>query len=151
MGPPGCWRAVCSPAVLYLPVLQFLQSFSPVVPVQQSVVLLVLGQIVSFYPPIGGVAGFWDPPSQPASAAILQYIPSTLPDHQNAAPGVQKAAKMRSQAVPEDPKISKKSKICEFKKTSVFTMFSTHLTIICGQDIHPQITQKTAYHLRLQV
>ena len=40
---------------------------------------------------------------------------------------------------------------CNFRKTSIFTMFSTHLTIIFRQYLHPQITQKTAYHLRPQV
>ena len=64
------------------------------------------------------------PPAQPASAAILQYIPSTLPDHQNAAPGIQKATKMRSWAVPRTQKYRKNQKSATLRKHQYLLCFS---------------------------
>ena len=141
-GPPGCCGTVCSPSVLYLPVLQFLQSFSPVVPVQQSVVLLVLGPEPPIYPPIHPLPKLWDPPSpasQGSNIAVYSQHPPGPPkcgprrpkSHQNEVPGR-----------PEDPKISKKSKICDFKKTSVFIMLSSHLTIIFRRYFYPRSLKK---------
>ena len=142
MGPPGCCGTVCSPAVLYLPVLQFLQSFSPVVPVQQSVVLLVLGPVHLFYQPILSSPKSWHLPSPASQRSNIAVYSRHPPGPPKCDPRRPKSRQNEVPGRPEDPKISKKSKICDFKKTSVFTMFSTHLTIIFRSIFTPKSLKK---------
>ena len=61
-------------------------------------------------------------------------------------PQVPKSRQNEVPGRPEDSKISKKSKICDFKETCIFTMFSSHLTLIFRQYIHPRSLKKHPVH-----
>ena len=123
--------------------------------VQQSVVLLVLrGDPANLPPPDHMIAppGF-SPASQPGLARQSKYYnifpaPCGPP---KCGPRCPKSCQNEVLGRPEDPQISKKSKIGDFKKTSVFTRFSSHLTIIFRSIFTPKSLKKSAYHLRPQV
>ncbi len=70
----------------------------------------------------------------------FQPVPRTLPNHQSATPSTQKPPKMRSQDVPEHPRIANQPKKWNLTKPSVFTMLSAHRSIVFWCDCHSQIT-----------
>ena len=74
------------------------------------------------------------PASQRSNIAVYSQHP---PGPRKCGPRHPKSHQNEVPGHPDHPKISKKLKVGNFKKTSVFTMFSTHLTIIFRQNIHP--------------
>ena len=70
----------------------------------------------------------------------FQPVSRTLPNHQSVTPSTQKPPKMRSQDVPEHPRIANQPKKWNLTKPSVFTMLSAHRSIVFWCDCHLQIT-----------